>query len=290
MPSNSLPAAQTVKANAKINLALRITGKRADGYHNLSTIFQEIDFCDYLTFTPASEYALTTSLPDLPTDERNLCTRAYRLLQKAFNPKTEFAIHLIKHIPQGAGLGGGSADAAAVLKFLNQAWELHLNPQQLQRIGRQLGADVPFFIRGGTQGASGIGDQLIPLRLPHPLIILLVIPPLAVSTDWAYQQFQPTDYRPDFRFAELIQKDLIRWEQFENQFEQVVFPAYPEIAALKTTLLATQALYAGLSGSGSTVFGIFRDLPTAQSAAAAFPNHQTVITSALGIHQSRRSR
>lgn len=282
MPSSSSPPNQlTVKAHAKINLALRITGKRPDGYHNLSTIFQAIDFYDRLTFTPAEKFTLTTSVPDLPTDERNLCHRAYWLMHTLNQSSSTFAIHLEKNIPQGAGLGGGSADAAAVLKFLNRAWGLNLSVAHLEQLGQRLGADVPFCIRGGTQAASGIGEILLPFKLPYQLAILLVIPPLAVSTAWAYRQFQPGDCRAPFDFGALITERQIRWELFENQFEQVVFPAFPDIAQIKTTLLQTNALYVGLSGSGATVFGIYRHQGDAQAAADRFPHYRTVVTTSL---------
>lgn len=276
--NSSLNTTQTVKSYAKLNLALRITGRRADGFHNLSTIFQEIDFHDTLHFQPANSFSLTTSDPHLQTDERNLCTRAYKLLWERFQPRQAFQIHLEKRIPMGAGLGGGSSNAAAVLKFLDRAWDLNLGLTELEQIGRTLGSDVPFFIKGGTQGAMGVGDMLIPLNLPENVIFLLVIPPIQISTTWAYQQFKPIDFKPNFDFSELINGNRICWELYENQFEAVVFPAFPAIRQVKMALLQTRTRYAGLSGSGSTVFAVYEDLAAARSAAQAFPAYHTIIT------------
>jgi len=282
MPSSSSnPTNFIVKANAKINLALRITGKRADGYHDLSTIFQEIDFYDRLFFQPAKKFSLTTTNPHLPIDAGNLCTRAYLLLAERYPRKQAFSIHLEKNIPLGAGLGGGSADAAAVLKFLNRAWDLALELNQLEQLATDLGADVPFFIRGGTQGASGIGERLTPLKLPYDFYILLAIPNIAVSTAWAYRQFRPSDFRPPFDFQQLFDQHTIRWDQFENQFESKVFPSFPQIQKIKEGLLTSEALYVGLSGSGSAIFGIYRDEEAACHAARLFRDVRTVLTRPL---------
>jgi|UPI00035D0EE6 4-diphosphocytidyl-2-C-methyl-D-erythritol kinase len=286
MPSSSSnPTNFIVKANAKINLALRITGKRTDGYHDLSTIFQEIDFYDRLFFQPAEKFSLTTNNAHLPTDAGNLCTRAYQLLAKRYPRKLAFSIHLEKNIPLGAGLGGGSADAAAVLKFLNRAWDLALELNQLEQLAADLGADVPFFIRGGTQGASGIGERLTPLKLPHDFYILLAIPNIAVSTAWAYQQFRPGDFRPPLDFQQLFDQYIIHWEQFENQFESKVFPSFPKIQEIKESLLTSKALYVGLSGSGATIFGIYRDEEAARHAARLLRDVRTVVTRPIGTER-----
>lgn len=267
-----------VKANAKVNLALRITGKRPDGYHNLSSLFQEIDLADDLIFSPAEEFSLTTNLPSLPTDERNLCTRAYFTLFKNFHPRKHYKITLIKKIPCGSGLGGGSSDAATVVKFLNSAWDLRLSTQELIKIAKTIGADVPFFILGGTQIVTGIGDILSPINLPEDFTLLLVIPALEISTAWAYAQFKPSNYKSPFDFNLLISEAKICWDKFENQFEEVIFPNFPELADIKSALYKHGAIYAGLSGSGSTMFGVFKSKELAQESARYFSNHLTIIT------------
>jgi len=266
-----------VKANAKVNLALRITRRRSDGYHNLSTLFQEIDLHDNLWFKPASTLRLTTTMPELATDESNLCTRAYNTFKKLISSPPAYAIHLEKNIPLGAGLGGGSADAAAVLKFLNTAWQINLGIQALQKIAAEVGSDVPFYINGGTQGATGRGEILTPLRPPDNFVLLLVIPPLAISTAWAYQQFNPADCKPPYDFDDFTRGKRIHWELCENQFESIVFQHYPELKAIKIGLQKNGARYAALTGSGSALFGVFDTAKEAQSASQNFSAYQTFV-------------
>lgn len=262
-------------SNAKINLALRITGQLPNGYHTISSLFQEIDLHDTLTFSPASNYSLTCSTPDLPCDERNLCNRAYRRMESLNRGGQAWQIFLKKRIPVGAGLGGGSSNAATVLKFLNDAWGLQQSDEKLERIAAEIGADVPFYIRGKTQSVEGIGDRLSPVSLPESFVLLLICPPVAISTRWAYQQFNLTNQKEGYKFQSLFNSSRINWELFENQFESVVFPTYPEIGAIKAELLAAGARYAGLSGSGSTVFGVFDDRGGAERAQKRFKSHLT---------------
>jgi len=268
---------EILRSNAKVNLCLRITGRRADGYHTLSSIFQEIDLHDLLTFTPAADYSLSCDNPQIACDRTNLCTRAYKAMQQIANSPSNWHIHLEKRIPIGAGLGGGSSNAATVIKFLNQVWQLNRSESELLQITTRLGADVAFFIRGKTQLAEGIGEQLVPITLPEDFIFLLICPPIQVSTRWAYQQFNLTKKKEGYKFRRLFESGRIRWELFENQFETVVFPAYPEIGIIKNQLLQKGALYAGLSGSGSTMFGIFKDRHCAASARQLFTNYPTFI-------------
>ena len=267
-----------IHANAKVNLALRITGRRADGYHRISSVFQQIDAHDTLFFTAADNYQLTCSNAALPCGESNLCTRAYRALEKRYADHQQWQIHLEKNVPLGSGLGGGSADAAAVLVFLNRAWQLQLSEPELLKIAATIGSDVPFFIRGKTQGVEGIGDILRPLQLPTRPLFLLVCPAVAISTAWAYRQFDLTKRKDGYKFNDLFEGNKIHYELFENQFESVVFPAYPEIGRIKTTLLAQGAVHAGLSGSGSTVFGIFQEKETAEVARSYFAAYQTFLS------------
>ncbi len=277
-----------VKSFAKLNLALRITRRRPDGYHDLSTIFQEIDFCDELSFQPAPAYSLEVSDPALPRGSDNLCSRAYNFLWNLCKPTSSFKIYLKKNIPTGAGLGGGSSNAAAVLKFLNQAWELNLRTADLEQIAAQIGSDVPFYIRGGTQGATGRGEILTPLELPEKFVVLLVLPSIAISTVWAYQQFDLNNCRKEYKFNSLFDSNRVKWELFENQFETVVFPAYPEIGAIKQQLLAAGAKYAGLSGSGSTVFGIFNNRVEAEAARLRFTLYRTHIAFPITSREKQR--
>lgn len=268
---------EILRSNAKINLCLRISGRQANGYHTLSSIFQEIDLHDLLTLTPAATYSLSCDNSQIAYDSNNLCTRAYQAMKHmAVNPG-EWHIHLEKRIPIGAGLGGGSSNAATVIKFLNQKWQLNYTESELLQIATRLGADVAFFMRGKTQLVTGIGDQLTPLSLPETFIILLICPPIQVSTRWAYQQFDLTKKKEGYKFRSLIESGKIHWELFENQFESVVFPTYPEIGNIKDRLLEKGAIYAGLSGSGSTMFGVFKDRQSAESTRQLFTNLPTFI-------------
>ena len=160
---------QNYTSNAKINLGLQVLNKREDGYHNLHSLFMEIDLADELSFRESSEFKLDLKGAILPLDENNLITKAYRLIRsKAEDVPSEYAIHLKKKIPIGGGLGGGSSNAATVLTTLNQLWELNLTEDELEKMSKSLGADVPFFIRGGIQLIEGIGDMLNPVD-PTPM-------------------------------------------------------------------------------------------------------------------------
>lgn len=283
----------TLSANAKINLGLRIVGRREDpsgrtgGYHLLHTLFQEIDFGDQVTLAemPSSKITLEVSgsaAREVPTDENNLSLQAARLFKKRTAAERGVHIRLDKRIPVGAGLGGGSSDAAAVLGGVNELWEVGLSQDELEEVAAHLGADVPFFIRGGLQLGAGIGEQLKPLEPALPYAIVLVIPPLQIDTAWAYGQFDLQQKFPSPpAFDGLITRDPIPWEAFSNDFEAVVFPHYEQLADIKKGLLAAGAVYAGLSGSGSAVFGLFEGRPSEEEVAHRFPGSQVVVCRAV---------
>ena len=275
---------QNYTSHAKINLGLQVLNKREDGYHNLHSLFMEIDLADELSFRKASELKLDIEGADLPLDENNLITKAYRLIRSKFEDvQSEYSIHLKKKIPIGGGLGGGSSNAATVLTALNQLWELNLTEDELENMCKSLGADVPFFIRGGIQLIEGIGDRLS-LVDPTPLKdlqFILVVPPINISTTWAYRALnktlQPNKSRP--KFLPLLKP--MNWELFDNDFERIIYETYPEIRETKVNLQKAGALYAGLSGSGSTVFGVFDNLQKAKSILEQFDQYQTFLTSPI---------
>jgi len=278
-----MPHAKSVKikSHAKINLALRITSRRPDGYHNLSTLFQEIGLHDTLEFRPAETFDFFTNYPELAVNADNLCTRAYRRMEQIAPHSQPWRITLEKNIPIGAGLGGGSSNAASVLKFLNQAWRINLSEANLERLARAIGSDVPFYIHGKTQIASGVGEILEPLTLPEEFVILLVLPDINISTAWAYQQFNPRNAKPAYRVDEILRNGRICWEVFENQFEEIVFPVYQRLARLKEQIRQTAALYVGLSGSGAALFGIFRNRKAAREVARQLAGWRTIITTPI---------
>ncbi len=267
-----------LKSFAKINLHLQITGKLPNGYHSLYSVFQELTFHDVLTFTHASKFSINCNRDDLPCNNNNLCVKAYKIMKKYAVKGNDYSIYLEKNIPMGAGLGGGSSNAAAVLKFLNNAWDINFSEDRLIDIAKEISADAPFFIRGKTQIAKGIGDLLEPIQLPEEFILLLVCPETHISTAWAYRELDLTIKEETRKFSILFDDKRIFWELFENQFEAVVFPAYPEVGRVKRRIIDEGAQYAGLSGSGSTVFGVFKKRKEAIKASKCFDAFKTFIT------------
>lgn len=248
--------------NAKINIGLNVVSKREDGYHNLETIFFPVKIADALEFAEADKTTLTTSGIQINGDpDQNLILKAFRLLQTDFNlPHLQF--HLHKVIPFGAGLGGGSSDAAFTLKMLNNYFKLELTQQKLELYAAQIGADCPFFILNKPVFATGIGNKFhnIELNLADYEIIILK-PEINVSTPEAYKNVIPRN--PKFRLTEIVKTPVSQWKNLiVNDFEQSIFPKYPQIAELKQLLYNLGADFASMSGSGSAVFGIFRHLPT----------------------------
>lgn len=252
----------TSRPNCKINIGLHIVGKRPDGYHDLETIFLPVpQLCDELEIEllPTGETTMTQdgiTLDNAPDD--NLCMKAYRLLQQEFC-LAPVAIRLHKHIPFGAGLGGGSSDAAFTLKMLNTLFGLGLTPLQLERRAAQIGADCPFFINNQAAYATGIGDRLEPVSLDLSAynIVIEIPPDEHVSTREAYAGIQPSNAnRPDLRQA--VSLPPAQWRDLVvNDFEQSVFPSHPAIASLKADMYRRGAIYASMTGSGAAVFGIF---------------------------------
>lgn len=250
--------------NAKINLGLNIVEKRPDGYHNLETIFYPINLQDALEVTELEneegEYKLKVSGVPIEGDaENNLVVKAYRLLKKDFPDMSPINIHMFKHIPTGAGLGGGSADAAFMIKLLNEKFNLKLSIEKMEKYAAILGADCAFFIQNKPVFASGIGNifENITLSLKGYYIVL-VKPDIFVSTKDAFSHITPM--HPNQSLKEIIRMPVETWRAtMKNDFEESVFQKYPEIAAIKDKLYDMGAIYASMSGSGSSVFGIFRE-------------------------------
>ena len=245
--------------NAKINIGLYVTSRRPDGYHNLETLFYPIELRDRLEIVPAqgSESSLTVTGIAVDGDpEQNLVMRAYRLLQKEYNvPAVDIYLH--KVIPFGAGLGGGSADAAYALVMLRDMFNLPLSDDELAQRASRLGADCPFFIYNRPLIATGIGDCFTSTDFSlKGLHIVLVKPSIAVSTAEAYAHVTPQN--PQTPLADGLSQPIEQWREcVSNDFEKSVFPAHPRIAAIKQRLYDLGAVYASMSGSGSSVFGIF---------------------------------
>lgn len=251
--------------NAKINLGLNVVGCRPDGYHDIETVFYPIGVCDALEVVPATTTSFeVVGLPVAGAMESNLVMRAYRLLQRDFD-LPEVQITLLKKIPMGAGLGGGSSDAAFMLKLLNTQFALGLTDERLEVYAAALGADCAFFVRDVPAFATGIGDQLTPLSLSlSKWKMLLVKPDVHVSTAEAYADVQCA--RCAVSPAEAVQQPVPEWKELLfNDFEASVFPKHPELERIKQQLYAGGAVYAAMSGSGSTIYGLFApDFPDAE--------------------------
>lgn len=247
--------------NAKINLGLNITEKRPDGYHNLETIFYPIPLEDALEACPRKEgpgcYSLSQSGLSIEGDaENNLVVKAYKLLDETYHlPPVDIYLH--KHIPSGAGLGGGSADAAFMLKLLNRMYRLNLTDDQLEAYAARLGADCAFFVRNQPTYAEGIGNIFSPVELSLAgWQLLLVKPNIFVSTRDAFARIRPR--HPERNLRELINQPVESWkDSMINDFEESVFPQFPAIGDIKTELYHLGAVYASMSGSGSSVYGLF---------------------------------
>ncbi len=244
--------------NCKINLGLSILAKRADGYHELETVFYPIAVSDALEILPSDKLTLSQTGIAVPGDpDQNLCLKAYHLLKKDFPSLPSVQMHLHKNIPMGAGLGGGSSDGTNALLILNQQFSLGLNDRQLIDYASQLGSDCPFFVYNKACHATGRGEVLTPIALDlSNYQFLLVHPGKHISTAWAFQQLTPNTKSESIQ--SIIQKPMTEWKELLiNDFEAPVFKAEPTLSNIKTQLYQLGAIYASMSGSGSSLFGIF---------------------------------
>jgi 4-diphosphocytidyl-2-C-methyl-D-erythritol kinase len=258
-----------VLAPAKINVYLRIVGRRADGYHLLDSLMVPVSLYDEMTIHTepgAFEVVVTCDDPTIPCDKTNLVYKAAALLCKETGVQARVSIDLHKRIPAGAGLGGGSSDAAVVLKSLNAALSLALTETQLCTLAAQLGADVPFFIPCRPARVGGIGE-IVTLVQPLPLLpIVIVVPPFGISTPWAYHRFDEFPPAGKLVFPELIDSHWPSAEFLVNDLERAVLSKYPLIAHIKAQLCDLGATGALMSGSGSAVFGVFQTRAAAEKA------------------------
>ena len=245
-----------IRSNTKVNIGLKILNKRSDGLHNLVTIFQEINFGDSIQLKKnKSGCQIKSNVDWIPQDNSNLCFKAYSALCEKLSKDLGVKIDINKKVPVGSGIGGGSANAAATLIGLNSLYNLGLDHNKLEKIGSSIGADVPFFIRGGTQLGEKTGSKLTPITKKLDAVILLVIPKVSISTEWAYRMIKNKlkTGRSILKFADLMGSNFPSYKFFENDFEKIVIPAYPEIGSIKNRMLDSGANFASLSGSGSTV-------------------------------------
>lgn len=247
--------------NAKINLGLYITNRRSDGFHDLETVFYPVPLCDALEIIE-DHISPVCSVFGLPIDTHssdNLCVKAFQLLKEDFPQLPDIHIYLHKSIPMGAGLGGGSADAAFTLQLLNDKFQLDLSKEQLSEYALLLGSDCPFFIENKPCIARGRGEILAPVILDlSNYYFVLINPGIHIHTAWAFKQLQPKPI--PFSLSEIILQPAEVWKDIlQNDFEQPVFGQYPAIGNIKRRLYQNGAVYASMSGSGSSVYGLFKE-------------------------------
>ncbi len=250
------------EAFAKVNLSLVVLGRRPDGYHELDTVFQAVGLADRLTFEESDGLTLEVDDPSIPAGAENLVVRAARALAEAAGVRPRVAIGLEKRIPSGGGLGGGSSDAAVTLLGLSVLWGLDLPVERLAAVGAALGSDVPFFLHGGTARGLGRGERIEPLPDLPPRGVVLVMPPFPVATPDVFRRLGAAEWDGSVaagRGAAAVPD--------RNDLEPAAEALFPALRAVRGSLAAAGAAQARLSGSGSTVFGLFPDLAAASEAA-----------------------
>ncbi len=275
--------------NAKLNLGLNIVRKREDGYHDLETVFYPVGkyngtpenpepFCDILEIIPAdkTEFRFKGRRVDCPL-EKNLVYKAWKVFKEEYPELGDYTITLEKHLPDGAGLGGGSADASAVLCMLNELSGTPFKNELLAQMALRLGADCPFFIYNTPCYAEGVGEQLKPIDLDlSGWWCVLVKPEVSISTKEAFAGVTPAF--PEMRLTEIIKLGVEEWQgKMNNDFEGSLFPHYEVLADIKSSLIRHGASYASMSGSGSTVFGLFKDKDMALRIGKIFSPHYVSI-------------
>ncbi|OFY16546.1 MAG: 4-(cytidine 5'-diphospho)-2-C-methyl-D-erythritol kinase [Bacteroidetes bacterium GWE2_42_24] len=250
-----------IKVPCKINLGLHILNRRPDGFHNIESILYPVQLCDVLTIEKSERFIFTSSGIQIDGSwDDNLCVKAYRLMQQHYD-LSPVAIHLQKNIPAGAGLGGGSADAAYTLKAINQLFNLGASNQELKALAATLGSDCPFFIDSVPALATGRGEVLAPVDINlNGYWLLIAKPGTGVSTAEAYRGACPLEGRSSL--VGIVQQPISKWQgQLCNDFENHIFKTCSAIGRIKEQLISMGALFAAMSGSGSAVYGIFSSQP-----------------------------
>lgn len=265
-----------IKAPAKINIGLFIISKRNDGYHNLSTLFYPINsLYDLITIEDSNKFEFLCDDQNIPTNEDNLVVKAKNLLEKTFSIKINVKITLNKKIPSQAGLGGGSSDAAAVLKALNKKFNLEISYEMLNDLALKLGSDVPFFIRSQPAIGTSRGEILKDINIEIKEPILIVKPNISISTKEAFENIKPSDSQ--FNFNSIVKDNVLDYptmrEMVRNDFENYAFKKYPELKLIKDQLYEFGSSFALMSGSGSALYGIFKDMDSAKNAKNKFSKY-----------------
>jgi 4-diphosphocytidyl-2-C-methyl-D-erythritol kinase len=250
-----------VKSPAKINIGLNIISKRPDGFHNLETIFYPLNIYDEITFMKSDHFSFNSNDPVLNKEKTNLIIKAKEEIEKYSNDKLPVEIYLQKNIPIGAGLGGGSSNAASTLITLNILFNLNLGAKHLFKLATNLGSDVPYFLNPVAAYAESRGEFIVPINFRMNKYLLVVNPWVHISTKWAFKLITPL--HPSESLKSLVKKPRIAIEDLKriasNDFEKIVFNHYPEVKEIKEKLLESGAEFSLMTGTGSTVWGIFDD-------------------------------
>lgn len=256
-----------INSRCKINFGLNIVKKREDGFHNIETVFLPINLSDTISYKLSETKQFTTNNQLLNSEGTNLILKAISLLEERFNTTFNVSVRLEKNIPIGAGLGGGSSNAAVTLLSIMELYKLELPADELQSIALRLGSDVPFFLKPVPSFASSRGELLTAINFEVPFPILIINPGIHVSTKWAYQNVTPK--QPEYSLLNLNNYNMEELAKLNgkvvNDFEEKCFAAHPEIKSIKSDLSNSGAIFALMTGSGSSVFGIFPDIETASA-------------------------
>jgi 4-diphosphocytidyl-2-C-methyl-D-erythritol kinase len=267
-----------IKSFAKINLGIEILGKRDDGYHEIQTLFQTIDFYDEIVFKKreGDQVLLQGDVPGIPWGQENLIYQAAQRIREKVGIFYGLEIHVHKRIPAGAGLGGGSSNAAMTLLALNQLWDLRLNASEVLEIARDIGADVPYFLMGGLCLGTGRGDIISPLKDNRPYPCLLILPDFSSLTKDIYKSYQAvlTSGHKESKIIEFLERR--NFSLLDNGLEETVFKRYPQLKTIKTLLYSLGAEMSQVSGTGSAVFGLFLDKKKAEEAIEEIRKKHTV--------------
>lgn len=271
----------TILANAKLNLYLDIVGKRADGYHLLETVMQSVDLSDVVEVHKKSgEISVSCTNPAIPQGEKNICFKAAKLFFEKIGERSGAEIRIAKRIPDGAGLGGGSADAAAVLYALNTLSGFPMRSEELSALGAKIGADVPFCLSGGVAICRGIGEEIQPISPLPERFYLIVKPAFRCPTSEAYSLYDKLPTAPKKALEAFCNAGSRYSEMLYNVFEEIY--GSEELFTLKSKLLKTGALGSCLTGSGSAVFGVYESAEKASKASSAFPEEFTAVAKPAG--------
>ncbi len=257
-------------STTKVNLFLDVIKRNPDGYHEILTIYHELEFGDIIYIEESKNFILESNIETI--EKNNTIERAIKLIQKKYRIEKNYKVKLIKRVPIGGGLGGGSSDAAEVIKFLNKDNKLNLSINEMEKIGAEIGCDVPFFIQGGTQIGTHYGEILEKLSFNKEMYFILIYPEISISTQYAYSLLDPGIFRRGIKKFDRIIKGIKEgdieevYKNLYNIFERVIFCRYKRLKEIKESLLVEGASGALMSGSGSTIFGLFLNRKIAEKA------------------------